>query len=121
MKEEISKQSAKFTGKVFYHTSRSVVGHLLGACDCNVPRESHFNVIVLQQGFSSESHKKSRKFLAFQGQQWLDHNRALMPWPKGIGNGMWAEIQVLPVQNFVDFYSLEDSKSSTEIQARLRN
>lgn len=97
MKEEILKRSAKFTGKVFYHTSRSVVGHLLGTCDCNVPGESHFNVIVLQQGFSSESHKKGRKFLAFQGQQWLGHKRALMPWLKDIGNGTWAEIQTLPV------------------------
>lgn len=34
------------------------MGHLLGACDCNVSGESHFNVIILQQGFSSDSHKK---------------------------------------------------------------
>lgn len=121
MKEEILKQSAKFTGKVFYHTSRSVVGRLLGTCGCSVPGESHFNVIIPQQGFSSESHKNGRKFLAFQGQQLLDHNRALMPWLKDTGNRTWAEIQILPVQNFIDFYPLEESKSSTGIQARLRD
>lgn len=119
MKEEILKQSSKFTGKIFYHTS-SVVGHLLGTCDCNVPGESHFNVIIPQQSFSSESHKNGRKFLAFQGQQRLGHNRALMPWLKDIGNGTWAEIQILPVQNLIDFHPLEDSKSSAGIQAKLR-
>lgn len=67
--------------------------------------------------------KEAGKLLAFQGQQLLEYNRALMPWLKDIRNGTSAEIRILPVQIFTDgdFYPLEDGKSSIGIQARLKD
>lgn len=61
------KAGCKVHGKVPYHASRSVVGHLLGACKCNAPGESRLNVIILQQGFSSEPHKRGQEVTCIPG------------------------------------------------------
>lgn len=83
MKEEILKQSAKFTGKIFCHTSRSVVGHLLGTCDCNVPWESHFNVIIRRQGLSLESHKKQQEVPCIPGPAMVRSQQSIDALAKG--------------------------------------
>lgn len=121
MKEEILKQSAKLTGKVFI----AQVGVWWVICLAPVTAMSPGNPTLMLSSCSRASPqspiKNGRKFRAFQGQRLLNHNRAPMPWLKDIGNGAWAEIQILPVQNFMDFYPLEESRSSTGIRARLRD